>query len=103
MRIDSENGTLAVTRAIRGNSREKVVSRARLRVSSTATIAQETIIVYIGVLTPLKNTMPLYLAKLPLKSANCPSAPFQAISPRYCGFLQPPPVKIGFYPELQNN
>ena len=30
MRIDSENGTLAVTRAIRGNSREKIVSRARL-------------------------------------------------------------------------
>ena len=38
-----------------------------------------TLLVRIGVATPLKNNTPLVLAKAPLKSTNCSSPPFQAI------------------------
>ena len=43
-------------------------------------------IVCIGVSTPLKNIPPLFLAKPPLKSANCPSSSFLDNSPLYIGF-----------------
>ena len=38
-------------------------------------------IVCIGVSTPLKNNNPLFLAKPPLKSANCPSPLFRQSTP----------------------
>ena len=44
-----------------------------------------------GMNTPPKNTTPLFLAKPPLKSKNCPSPPFLAIPSIYSFFKTPPP------------
>ena len=46
---------------------------------------------YEGMNTPPKNTNPLFLAKPPLKSKNCPSPPFLAIPYIYSFFKTPPP------------
>ena len=56
----------------------------------------------LGYQPPLK-TPPLFLAKLPLKSSNCPSPPFrQSPPPLYCFFVNSlPPLKIGFFSEPQ--
>ena len=51
-------------------------------------------IVSIGVLTPLKNTTPLFLVKPPLKSANCASPTFLGIPPlSILVFHEPSPLK----------
>ena len=48
--------------------------------------------------------LPLFLAKSPLKSANCPSPPFLGNSHLlHWFFVNPPnPLKIGFFSEPQN-
>ena len=67
------------------------------------------LIVCIGVSTPLKNTTPLFLAKPPFKSANCPSTPFldnpPPPPPSVSVFHELPPLKVEFvngHPKYQN-
>ena len=53
-------------------------------------------IVCIGVSTPPQKLQNFFFAKRPLKSANYPRLPFQAIHSRYIGFSCNP-LKIGFF------
>ena len=51
-------------------------------------------------INPPQKYHPLFLAKPPLKSANCPSPPFFRQSPPfYIGFSWAPGLKVGFFSE----
>ena len=49
-----------------------------------------TVILRIGVSTPHQKHHPLFLAKVPLKSTNCPSPPFLGNPPSILVFCEPP-------------